>query len=93
MQENDIDQWLSGISRKVPKTGDAEAFEHILHKLKAPEPASEIRFVQLRNAGILLLLIIAVNVAIVTRSGNSIPANSSRQETAPYLQPYNLNLY
>ena len=92
IEDDDINSMLSGMKRNVPDTENATAFDQILKRIDAP--MQSVKYLQLRNAGIAMLLVIALNVVIVAAAGREAVAETEQQQqSASYLQPYNLNLY
>jgi uncharacterized membrane protein len=93
LSDDDINRMLSKAKQHQPlPQSDESAFENIMRKATDTSSAPQnIKFLQLRNAGIAMLLVIAVNVIIMSTANNK---DEQQQQTAtPYLQPYNLNLY
>lgn len=93
LSEDDLNKMLFQARHRVADPAPEDAFENILKKAAKADTTSAIRFTQLRNTGIALLLVLAVNVFIVSTAGNKNPDKNRQAETTQYLQPYNLNVY
>jgi len=89
----DIDALLLQMRRDTPQHHDRTAFEEIMKKAGTRNYDTGVGFVQMRNAGIAILLILAVNIFVVIRPGDSDTASQPSKNTSTYLQPFNLNLY
>lgn len=90
IEEDDLNRMLAGIKHNVPDSTDT--FDHILKRVSTSSP-QRIKYLQLRNAGIAMLLIITINVVIVSATGKKTITETNQQQQPDYLQPYNLNLY
>lgn len=93
LSDDEINRMLSKAKQYQPQPGgDEGAFEIIMQKATGLSNSEQsIKFLQLRNAGIAMLMVIAVNIIIINTAGNK---DDRQQQTAtPFLQPYNLNLY
>ncbi|RYZ48887.1 MAG: hypothetical protein EOP49_17525 [Sphingobacteriales bacterium] len=90
--EQDIDKLLNRMKIQSPEHKPSADFEHTWAKMTVPVTDRQVPFLQLRNTGLALLLVVAVNLILLGASNLS--ANKVPEQTkAVYLQPYNLNIY
>lgn len=92
-EEQKISELLRQARTAVPQHNEEAVFRHILDALDHSDAVRTTSFRQLRNTGISLLLLLAVNIGVWSFAGKRQVREQHPATQETFLQSYDLNIY